>query len=359
MRFKHFSQSAIEYLLIISLVIAILTPFIYYGYMTSQESTRVIQAKQAVQALAKAAEYVYSQGVGSRITVQVTIPGGVNYSGSYIGKPAWTGPSVPSKEINLRLQTRNGETDVFESTTPEVRGSWLGNPGNQLYIVQMTSDGYVLIIPYELEFDAIPSYFNENIQAGTSTQLNFTVISYSDYDLTINFTKTGDIASWITLSTNQTTLSSYSNKTIFFNITVPDNVDLGYYSGKIIAESGNTTREIIIELNVYSGNLTLPNYTITLYNDSSYSKEAYEFYQGKLVEIRGKNWPASSNLTISILDPLGYNVTGYPVVIQTDNEGSFVHYWDQSQVTTFGNYTVVVNNSEKTKTTVFEVRPCI
>ncbi len=353
-------QSAIEYVLIVALAVGILTPFIYYGYMSSQESSRIMQARRAVEALASAADHVYAQGTGSRTLVSVYVPGGVNFTASYIGKPSTAGPSVESKEIGLKVSTRAGETDVFATTIPEVRGSWLNHSGMQVFTVYMTEDGFVLVTPYELEFDAVPSYFSYNIKRGSVQEFNFTLVSLSDYNLNVNLSKTGTVGGWITLSQDSVNLSAGSSVVVYGNISIPTTASYGLNTGKIVAESANSSRDILFEITVYSEGGVLCNSThviVRFYHNSSYSTQDYIFRIGSPVIITGAGWEPYSTLTIDIKNPSNNSVTGYPKTLTASANGTVSDSWDPA-LQPSGNYTVYLNDSSTTTTTTFEVLPC-
>lgn len=70
-------QSSIEYIILVSLILAALIPLIYYATSKSSNEIRLNQADQTVQTIAKAADNVYTAGPGNREYIQVVMPTGV------------------------------------------------------------------------------------------------------------------------------------------------------------------------------------------------------------------------------------------------------------------------------------------
>ena len=71
------SQAAIEYLVLVSLIIFFLIPLLYYSTSESANTIKLNDAQDAIQSLVKTADYVYSLGPGTKTTVLITIPDGV------------------------------------------------------------------------------------------------------------------------------------------------------------------------------------------------------------------------------------------------------------------------------------------
>jgi type II secretory pathway pseudopilin PulG len=355
---RYRGQAALEYIMIIAFAALLLVPFVYYSFVSSQENTRVLQATQAVNEIAKAADYVWSQGYGSRTTVRVFIPLGVNYSGSYIGRPSGSGPTVESKEINLNVLTSAGTSDIFAPTKGPVKGFWPTNTGTYLLTIYMSPDGYVLILPYGMDFDVYPTYFSFSLPAGGSANFSFNVTSYStEENIDLNLSTAGDIASWIGISTYGFTLTPLSSNAVSGTVTVPAQATPGLLSGKVLVFSNFTTREVLIDIVVYlneTPNATKPNYTVQTYNDSSYLYPWDIFYQGNPASIDSGGWGGSTNVTLAIAGPAG---TVLNTTITTDGAGAFEYSWDPVG-NVQGQYTVYVNDSTITKTTTFQVLPC-
>lgn len=107
------AQSAVEYLIIVSVALLIIIPFLAYvnqSFSNYKENSRIIQAKNAVKKLGEAADFVYSQGPPAKLTIRVCIPEGVQ-SISF------------DKQILFKVKTSAGISDIFYETIGEVNGT--------------------------------------------------------------------------------------------------------------------------------------------------------------------------------------------------------------------------------------------
>ena len=124
------AQTAFEYLVIAMFVLAFLTPiWVYLFQLQGQTSDEfsVSYAKNAVTQIAKKADLVYSQRMGARIKIEVYIPRGVEYI------------NITGNEINFRVRTSSGSTDVFATSIAQLQGSLPTQEG--LYWVLIKAEG--------------------------------------------------------------------------------------------------------------------------------------------------------------------------------------------------------------------------
>ena len=105
---KRKSQFAMEYMMLVGILLVILIPIIYYSTRTLDYEVRTNQATEAVKALAKTADTVYSLGPGNQRFVQIIIP-----SGSI---------TIGQNEILFKLKSSAGDTDIFETTSAVLVG---------------------------------------------------------------------------------------------------------------------------------------------------------------------------------------------------------------------------------------------
>ncbi len=122
-------QVATEYLMIIGIGLFIVTIVFYYTITYSSESVSVSQAKEAADTIAKAADYVYSMGVGSQTTVVINLPYRIIES------------HVENKEILFKLTLKSGITDVYSITKGDVSGTLPIRHGRHYITLNMTEDG--------------------------------------------------------------------------------------------------------------------------------------------------------------------------------------------------------------------------
>ncbi|MCD6415009.1 MAG: hypothetical protein J7L23_05290 [Candidatus Diapherotrites archaeon] len=146
------SQAATEMLIVLAvglIVIAIVLSYSSRQIVTVSTMKRVSQARATVEDIAKAANEVYSEGVGSRKEVFVVIPSGINESRTYVGKSASASVTTPAKSINIGVLLGNTTNDVWATTNYEVRGSLPTTPGGH-WVVIVAREGYVQIGSYNL-----------------------------------------------------------------------------------------------------------------------------------------------------------------------------------------------------------------
>jgi len=232
--------------MILAFILLLILPVAYIVYSQFSESSRVMQAQVAVDRLKRTADMVYYQAPGAKQFVTVSLPGGVDWTNSYIGKPGTANGTVLSKEISLKVYTRAGATEVWRSTKGEVKGYWPGAPGTYRYIVKKMDEGYVLIVPYEISFLLDPSSYSTNLQPGGSTSFTLNITNLESQAKTIDLDAGGDIATWISFSDDPVTLPADGSATSEVTITVPSNQAFGYYTSEVIATYENETAYVYI-----------------------------------------------------------------------------------------------------------------
>jgi uncharacterized protein (UPF0333 family) len=120
--------SSIEYLFVTGLGIAALALVIVIIMNTGNDSMRLAQAKEAVDALAKSADYVYSLGPCSQETVGVYLPQGIrsiNASGN---------------TIRMTVALSAGDSDVYAKTNGMLNGTIRGEQGAQKVTITSTQN---------------------------------------------------------------------------------------------------------------------------------------------------------------------------------------------------------------------------
>ncbi|MFH1052929.1 MAG: hypothetical protein V1740_00790 [Candidatus Woesearchaeota archaeon] len=127
------SQSSVEYIMIIGVVLVFTMPLFYFALSQSRNNIKVNQADDAVNTLSKAVDTVYALGPGSKKYVWISIPKGT--SGTY----------VANKSIGILMSIFGGQSDYFSSTKAEVFGSFPSDAGTYKIPVEALENGLVLI----------------------------------------------------------------------------------------------------------------------------------------------------------------------------------------------------------------------
>ncbi len=236
-------QGATEFLLILGFILLLILPVGYHTFSQSSESSRIVQAQLAVSEIAKVADYVYYQAPGAKQIVTVFLPGGVEWNQSYVGHPSALG----GKELNLALYTSTGDkTDILEFTQGEVRGSWPDSNGNFRFEIKKTSEGYVLISPYEFGFILEPEAKSVTLHPEENSIFQITLTEIKGAARDVELVAYGEIASWITFGNSTVNLSALEVESTTTRISVPLETAFGLYYGVIEANDGNTVHTLPI-----------------------------------------------------------------------------------------------------------------
>ena len=124
------SQAAIEYLVLMSLIIFFLIPLLYYSTSESANTIKLNDAQDAVQSLVKTADYVYSLGPGTKTNILITIPEGVYNI------------SIKGYEIILNL---GGYGEIVGKSKANLTGNLSSSKGNYQVKVELLENGMVNI----------------------------------------------------------------------------------------------------------------------------------------------------------------------------------------------------------------------
>lgn len=122
------AQAALEYMILLGVLLAFLGGIFVYSSQTSSLSLRTTQSIETVRAVADAADRIYKTG-GGNTTVMVDIPSGV------------VNQSVANKAIRLTLSIGDDTGDAFAVTAGNVTGSLPTGQGRYKIVVEMISSG--------------------------------------------------------------------------------------------------------------------------------------------------------------------------------------------------------------------------
>ncbi len=125
-------QAALEYMMIIGMVLIILTPMIYYAYQQNETAIRSSQARLAASRIASAADSVYAQGPGARAYLDVLLPSGYSQQSF-----------VSENVVNIRVSTPAGINDVIQIAKANMSGSLPAEPGYKRIYFTMLDSGQV------------------------------------------------------------------------------------------------------------------------------------------------------------------------------------------------------------------------
>lgn len=111
---KGSGQTAMEYLIIVSLVMVFMIPIWTYVTNTQQSTSSELAltyAKNTANQLADAADLVYSQGPPAKIRINVYIPYGVQNI------------TIINNTVKFEVWSELGTTDIFAFSTAQINGT--------------------------------------------------------------------------------------------------------------------------------------------------------------------------------------------------------------------------------------------
>ncbi len=121
------AQAALEYMMIVGMVLLILVPIVLYAYQQNEISIRTSQARLAASQISSAADSLHAQGPGAKTFIDVFLPSGYG-SQSY----------ASGNTIDLKIQTPAGMNDIIEITKANLTGSLPADSGyKRVYLVML------------------------------------------------------------------------------------------------------------------------------------------------------------------------------------------------------------------------------
>lgn len=126
------AQAALEYMLLLGVLLAFLVPILVYSAQASSLSVRSLQGREAVQSIAEAADRVYAMG-GGKVYTFVTIPSGV------------VNQSVSGRTLRLVLETGGSASEAVGTTLGNISGSLPTNYGKHKITLEMLQNGTINI----------------------------------------------------------------------------------------------------------------------------------------------------------------------------------------------------------------------
>lgn len=120
-------------MIVIAFAILIITPLITWSTNYSSENTRTLQASIALNKITETANELYSAGPGSRTTVRVYFPTGIENT------------YVLNKTVGILLPISSGTTDIYAETKGDIQGEIPKASGLQAIKISVDEEGYIII----------------------------------------------------------------------------------------------------------------------------------------------------------------------------------------------------------------------
>lgn len=126
------AQIALEFLLIITIALAIIGPMYYFTFANSSDNIKISKAQSAIDTIGRNIDYVYSLNKGSVTAVDVVLPEGI------------VGYNVTNKTILYRIGISVGVTYTFYTTKANLNGTLPVSEGRHRIVLNNTGGGVSL-----------------------------------------------------------------------------------------------------------------------------------------------------------------------------------------------------------------------
>jgi|GEM_PF-2302881 hypothetical protein len=222
-------QSSLEQLLVTALGLAFIALIFYFAISFATDNIRAAQGKDAVEKLANAADYVYSLGPGSKDTVNLFLPEGVEFL------------NTSGNRIHLRISLSSGSTDIFANTKTAIIGSLPGTSGPMTVDVISTSSGKVMI-GGDLITCNPTTIMKSFVQGGSGTD-SVSITNVVDYTINdLGASVSGNILDLVSISTPpSSSLSAGASTSTGLSFSVSTSKTVGTYSGQLIVNGTNSS----------------------------------------------------------------------------------------------------------------------
>lgn len=129
-------QAALEYLLTISIALAIFSPLMFFVTQRSQETNRELEFRalqDSLNSLVETADLVHSQGYPAQSTVFFRMPDGV------------VSTTITDGNVIIEVKDEGGITSFHDSSSANLVGSLPNESGNYEFEVRALENGNVEI----------------------------------------------------------------------------------------------------------------------------------------------------------------------------------------------------------------------
>ncbi len=131
-QFRTKAQVAIEYILLIGLIVAVIIPIFYYSLSTITQNIKMNRAYAMVNKIVETADMLYALGPGSQEVIVIEIPGGVKNI------------TIQGKEINARLMIFSNVSDINAISKANMSGTLVTKAGSW-HILMKNEDNTIKI----------------------------------------------------------------------------------------------------------------------------------------------------------------------------------------------------------------------
>lgn len=221
-------QASLEQMVITGIGIGFIAVIFYLSLNFANDNVRISQAQDAVDKLAKSADYVYSLGPGTKDKVEVYMPDGIIFA------------NLSSHTIHIRISLSSGRADVFANTKAALTGSLPQNSGPQEIIITHTEGGNIFF--GESYLSCSPNSITKSFEQGDSGTDSIAITNVGSFQLTsISAAQSGNLDDILSISQPGATLNPGSSDTVGLSFSVAADETPGTYSGRVTVTASNSS----------------------------------------------------------------------------------------------------------------------
>jgi uncharacterized protein (UPF0333 family) len=221
-------QASLEQMITTAMGIAAIMVIFAIAFNYANDNVRVAQGRDAIDKIAKAADYVNQLGTDAKTAVYINMPAGVKFINS-------TG-----NRIQMRMALSGGETDVFANTQANISGQISVTPGGQKVIVTSFAAGNVRVGADHLACS--PAFLTASVEQGNSSSANVTLSNTAAFRLdSIGVNVSGIASGMIRIVSAPGSLEPGASGSVELLFEVPLPQRAASYQAVLIASGSNSS----------------------------------------------------------------------------------------------------------------------
>ena len=220
-------QYALEQMVVITLALVIIAALFAFSMNAASDGARTSQAKDTAERIAKAADSAYSLGPGSRSTVSITMPQGVELV------------NISNKRVLVRVATSSGKADAFASTRGQLIGSISTSANQQEITLTVLPSGDIAVGRTMLICS--PSSFTKTIRQGESASDTLTLMNVWAYRVSTFTASISGVSDMVSNGTLPSSIEGEASSPVTLSFSVAGGKPVGAYTGSITVNASNAS----------------------------------------------------------------------------------------------------------------------
>jgi uncharacterized protein (UPF0333 family) len=232
-------QAGTEYLMIAGFLVIIIGIAFLYSSTTLSNSVDDSKTRTAVNSIAKAIDQVYALGPGSKISVTVDLPSGIQ---SQI---------VENQLVGYISTVNNSPSHYYADTKANLKGELPLSPGVHEIVLTVNNAGEVVVGETGYGLFLTPKTVLVSVDVNTAyNQVHVFNLANSNPNTagSISITKSGTASSLISIGSYPSTLASDQNTNFNVTVSFPDTQPIGTYTAYLQVDSNNGSDRSVIQI---------------------------------------------------------------------------------------------------------------